>query len=224
MRRRELIGERFDRLTVLSDACSRLDGRGHPRRYVNVSCDCGGTKVVRSAHLLNGRTRSCGCLQQESRKTCNVTHGATAGRRKNPQREYKILRGIIGRCDNPSANGYKNYGGRGITVCDRWRFGEHGWTGFECFLADMGLRPSPRHSIDRFPDNDGNYEPGNCRWATPKEQAWTKLDKSRQRRERAAAKVTDKIEAVLTEAPADRRAIIIKLIADAINTAKEVVR
>lgn len=76
---------------------------------------------------------------------------------------------MTARCRDPGRDNFKYYGGRGITVCDRWLRGEGGITGFECFLADMGPKPSPEHSIDRE-DNDGNYEPSNCRWATQTEQ------------------------------------------------------
>lgn len=78
---------------------------------------------------------------------------------------YSTWRGMIRRCHDPRTSAFDGYGGRGIRVCDRWRHS------FETFLSDVGPRPSPKHSIDRFPDNDGNYEPGNVRWATPKEQS-----------------------------------------------------
>jgi hypothetical protein len=81
--------------------------------------------------------------------------------------EHSIWEGIRKRCTNPNYHAYPRYGGRGIRVCDRWLDPEIGYANF---LADMGRRPSPKHSIDRYPDNDGNYEPGNCRWATVDEQ------------------------------------------------------
>lgn len=92
------------------------------------------------------------------------THGESFGN-ANRTPEYVAWTNIIQRCENASVPGFERWGGRGIRVCDRWR------ESYESFLADMGRRPSPKHSIDRFPDNDGNYEPGNCRWATDVEQA-----------------------------------------------------
>jgi hypothetical protein len=77
---------------------------------------------------------------------------------------------MINRCYRPTTGNFHNYGGRGITVCDRWRFGEGGLSGFECFIGDMGRRPDPALSVDRI-NNDGDYEPANCKWATAKEQA-----------------------------------------------------
>lgn len=92
----------------------------------------------------------------------HLKHGHTVGSMHT--RVYSCWHGIIQRCTNPKASGYRRYGGRGIQVCDRWR------ESFDNFLADMGDPPTPAHSIDRYPDKDGHYEPGNCRWATPKEQ------------------------------------------------------
>lgn len=83
--------------------------------------------------------------------------------------EYRVYWRIKGRCYDTKRAQYPNYGGRGITVCDRWLHGEDGMTGYECFLADMGRRPTPKHELDRYPDNNGNYEPSNCRWTTHKE-------------------------------------------------------
>lgn len=83
---------------------------------------------------------------------------------------YSRYRGMLARCFNPKRDSYRNYGARGITVCDRWRYGEGGKTGFQCFLDDVGMPPTLKHSLDRFPDMCGNYEPGNVRWATIDEQ------------------------------------------------------
>lgn len=84
---------------------------------------------------------------------------------------YETWRGMIARTTNPKHKDWSSYGGRGIKVCDRWRYGENGKSGYKCFLEDVGSRPSPQHSLDRYPNPDGNYKPGNVRWATSEQQA-----------------------------------------------------
>ena len=102
------------------------------------------------------------------RLVANLRHGDASDRTQAP--EYHRYKAMIQRCRNPKHPGFKNYGLRGITVCDRWRFGENGESGYQCFLTDMGRRPSPKYLIDRI-NNDGNFEPGNCRWSTRAERA-----------------------------------------------------
>jgi hypothetical protein len=123
--------------------------------------------IARGYSLTRGLTRSCGCLGNELRGEKNAGHGYAGRKTKAP--EYKIYFGIIRRCTDNSSDRSKDYIGRGIRICDRWRHGVGVLSGFECFLADVGHRPSPLHSIDRI-DNDGHYEPGNCRWATKAQQ------------------------------------------------------
>lgn len=158
----KMIGQRFGLFVVICEADRRFNKAGISIRYFRVRCDCGKENIVRGDNLRTNNTRSCGCLER-ARKHSIPHH-------KAPGTEYGIWTGMRSRCRNPKCKDYRKYGARGIRVCQRWDKGEGNLSGYECFLADMGRRPSPRHSIDRFPTKSGNYEPSNCRWATPEQQ------------------------------------------------------
>jgi hypothetical protein len=160
MRIKDRTGQRFGQLVAESLAPKR--GR---RTFWKCHCDCGETVEVVADNLVSGHTTSCGCAHRDMlvsrNKTLLAKHGHVFGGK--PSRTYSSWRAMLTRCTVATSVGFDNYGGRGIRVCERWHK-------FEDFLADMGERPAGK-TLDRYPDQNGNYEPVNCRWATPVEQA-----------------------------------------------------
>lgn len=160
----DLTGKRFGKFTVVEQATPKY-GRPHWL----CQCDCGNTATVNYQSLVRGLSKSCGCVGRKKTAKRNLVHGKTA----TP--EYNSWRGMKGRCYDPKHMHYEKYGGRGIRICSRWH------KDFESFLADVGLKPSPKHSIDRI-DNDQHYSCGhceeclrknwlpNCRWASQRDQ------------------------------------------------------
>lgn len=152
---KNLKGKKYGRLTV-----RRLATKVNGCTMWLCKCRCGTFITARSGSLRSGNTTSCGCKRTES-----VTkHGEFVGHRTRHTPEYSAWVAMLTRCRDESHVSYHNYGGRGIRVCERW-------SSFEHFLADVGRKPSPSHTLDRWPNKDGHYEPGNVRWATKKEQA-----------------------------------------------------
>lgn len=157
-------GQRYGRLVAIKRVGTRPDRLSLWSFY----CDCG-TKTVAVAHFVRrGKKSSCGCLLRECRIARNI---ARATHQMTHTPTYTSWKSMIQRCYDHNYDAFYRYGGRGIVVCERWRT-------FENFLADMGERPKGK-TIDRYPDNDGNYEPRNVRWATPKEQTQNRRKKLR---------------------------------------------
>lgn len=156
-------GQRFGRLV----AVERVGKSSRRQSLWLCLCDCGNTTVVTTDKLANGNTKSCGCHRADFARTLphdkKITHGHST-RRHGKSPEYFVWQGMKDRCLREKSISYKRYGGRGIAVCEKWR------DSFQAFLADMGQRPSAAHTLDRI-NNDGNYEPGNCRWALAQEQS-----------------------------------------------------
>jgi len=156
------IGDKFGRLTIIGEKERiKRPGDSNTRTWVMVRCECGKEFKIALGAIVYGKTKSCGCLQKESYATGmgRKTHGLTR------TREYYIWVTMKARCFNPKATMYYAYGAVGITVCKRWA------DSFLHFLQDMGKSPTMGHSLDRYPNQRGNYEPGNVRWATRSEQS-----------------------------------------------------
>lgn len=146
------IGKKSGRWTVVSGRVKHGGRSAYPCR-----CDCGTERAVLQDALRREQSLSCGCARPVSTWCIHGMSGTA---------EYRAWRSMRDRCERKNNGRYSDYGGRGIQVCERWHK-------FENFVADMGIKPSPRHSLDRI-DNDGNYELGNCRWASPVEQSRNK--------------------------------------------------
>ena len=157
-----ILGNKFGRLTIIE-----IIGTWQ-KRQVRVRCDCGNEKVMWWPNVCAGYSQSCGCYQAEQASKANITHGMTSKPARNPNGGYPSIFnswvGLRGRCTNPTNPAYKNYGGRGITVCARWM------ESFDNFFEDMGATWFIGATIERKNVN-GNYEPENCCWIPKSHQS-----------------------------------------------------
>lgn len=158
----DLTGRVFNRLTVLY----RIEGKGNTNW--KCLCECGNEVEVLGSGMRSGKTGSCGCLHKERTSESRTTHGFSMDSKKNGWGCWRVM---VSRCLKEGYKNYDTYGAIGVKVFEEWADPE---TGFPSFIAFIGERPSEKHTIDRFPDRRGNYEPGNVRWATKVEQAYNR--------------------------------------------------
>jgi hypothetical protein len=156
VKKHDVTGQRFGKLTAIHYCHSNKQGRA----VWLCKCDCGKETKVVVSKLLNGHTQSCGCYHRERAALLHTTHNM------RHSKIYTIWAHMIQRCKNPKENAYNSYGGRGITVCDKWQT-------FDGFYGDMGFAYQDGYSIERI-DVNGNYEPKNCTWIPLKEQSWNR--------------------------------------------------
>lgn len=169
--RTDLKGRRFGSCVALEPTHIVLSS-GRRVTAWSMICDCGREFVRSTANV--SRDRSCGCERDSLAADALAVHGAQRRTGRDPR--YARWSNIKQRCFNEKCPAYPHYGARGIGMADRWRFGVDGKSGFECFIEDIGPWPGPGFTLDRWPDNDGHYEPGNVRWATAKEQRHNRRD------------------------------------------------
>lgn len=158
MRSLNLIGNVFGMLKVLTEAESSITPKGRTKRRFLCQCSCGNQKIISMDSLQMGHSKSCGCTSYELVAKARTKHGFARSR------IYKIWQGMLARCNKPNCNAYKNYGGRGIKVCEKWNT-------FEGFYEDMGPSYYDGGTIERK-DVNGNYEQSNCKWIDKKDQSW----------------------------------------------------